>query len=286
MSAPTATLSRPGFTNIDLPVRGPSGDRLVGRALGKRELEFHDTNRLEPRTTSDQHAVTELIQFQTFFKGSTADRDARLLADFIKSPGDGNPITVDIPLPEYDSTITTIADPSPQALTLTYETIDLVFVTLTLVRVDSVSGPDRGTRASTPTASGSGPIEIRGSSNIVDFENDGIGVSRTLGRPNDVLDHIPQQYPDAVAKEKSTTDIWSLSLRMIDNAQSRISDLLDIFRDRIHRDTLTLDFNGRYGLGAMAVQVNGDGAIENEREGDGTGAQVIPKINLRRVNNQ
>lgn len=283
---PDVTLSRQSFSDIALPLRTTSGGQNPTRSFGKPELEFNRTgDGLDPRPSSDQWSGSEVISFSSFFRGQSIFGRAHRLADMIKTPSGGSAFTLDMPLPEYESNLSVVPQPNGRALQLQYRqhgTTGHVDIDLTFNRVSAVTGVDDGTRAETPRASGDGPIELRGESSIVQFD-EGVTVQRTIGRPAGSLDPAQAMFPAFSAKNESAVDQFGLQLRVVDNAPARTTDILSLFRTRRHRDTLTLDFNGLYGLGAFAVQPAGTRAIEQVRDSDGTDVQAFPQINLRRV---
>jgi len=282
----TAALEHPRLPDIQLPVRGKGGDPLVSRDFGKPHLKLFETvEQLDPRAQSDQWNTLENYTIATVLTSSSAYADAITLADHIKSPQAGSATTFAPNLPAYDSNISVVQQAEQeQALTLTYPpgTTDIVEVDLGLTRVGQVLGDDFGTRAETPTASGTGPIEVRGPNTVVELGTQ-IDVERTVGRPNSPLQRTIDADPTYIEKRKAAHDTFSLSFRAVTTPDQLVTDLLTLFRARQGRDTPTLDFNGRYGLGAFDVVLTGSAAYRRTDSAGSGDVHSVPTLDLRVV---
>jgi len=62
-----------------------------------------------------------------------------------------------------------------------------------------------------------------------------------------------------------------------------VTDLLSLLRSRTGRDTPTLDFNGRYGMGAFDVQLIGSAAFRHVNRAGDAGTITVPRLDLRVV---
>jgi len=278
-----ATLSRNG-TSVDLPlVEDSSGAPVAIRGVGKPNLEIRDTGSVNPRF-SDQWSGLDQYTLVGRFYGQDAHSDALTLADLAKTNDPDNPLLLNIDSPEFDSDITVVPGAGQQgAVTLAYEpgVKNVVIADVSLTRVSDIQGSIQQ-QATTPTASGSGPIQISRGSTTVDLELD-VTVDRSIGRPNDTTKRNVDADPYYIAKAKSAYDEFELSVTYTQDTISTINDLVDIFRPQLGRDSLTLDFNGLYGMGAMNVAPVGSEAIRFVRNSGTSGVSIVPKITLRRV---
>jgi hypothetical protein len=282
----TASLEHPRLPDVSLPIRGEGGDPLVSRDFGKPHLELYENvEQLNPKAQSDQWNGLENFTIATTLTGTDAYKTARQLADHIKSPQAGSLSTFKPNLPAYDSSINVVQQAEQEeALTLTYPpgTTDYVEVEVGLTRIGRLQGDDFGTRAQTSTASGTGPIELRGSSTVIELGT-GIEVERSVGRPNSPIDRDIAKYPRYTEKRKAAYDAFSISFTATTNPTSLVSDLLSLFRSRNGRDTPVLDFNGQYSLGAFDVQLVGSGGLRHvDRAAEG-GVIAVPTLDLRVV---
>jgi len=81
---------------------------------------------------------------------------------------------------------------------------------------------------------------------------------------------------------KSAYDAFELSFQSSDPSGT-IKNITDMFRKQLARDSLTLDFNGVYGMGAMNVVPDGSQALRHARQTAIEGHGLIPTVSLRRV---
>jgi len=282
----TASLEHPRLPDVSFPIVGEAGDPLVSRDFGKPHLDLYESGRLDPIPQSDQWNGLENYTVSTVLTSSTAYDDARNLADLIKSPQAGTATTFKPNLPAYDSAIDVVGQgEQEEALTLTYPpgTTDYVEVELGLTRVGRVLGDDFGDRATTPTADGSGPIEIRGQSDVVELGT-GLTVERAVGRPKSPLQRQSGgTHPFYIEKRKSAYDVFGIEFTATATPTSTVTDLLSLFRTRTGRDTPTLDFNGQYGMGAFSVQLVGSAAFRHVDRAGNAGTIVVPRPDLRVV---
>jgi len=281
----TASLEHPRLPDVSFPIQGEAGEPLVSPDFGKPHLDLYESGRLDPIPQSDQWNGLENYTIATTLLGSDAYKTARQLADHIKSPQAGSLSTFNPNLPTFDSAIDVVQQAGQEeALTLTYPpgTTDWVEVDLGLTRIGRLQGDDFGDLAQTPTASGTGPIEIRGPSDLVELDTD-IEVERSVGRPNSPIDRDIAKYPRYTEKRSAAYDAFSIGFVATATPTSLISDLLSLFRSRNGRDTPVLDFNGQYGLGAFDVQLVGSGAVRHaDRAAEGD-IIPVPTLDLRVV---
>lgn len=279
-----ATISRNG-TSVTLPLLADgAGTALVARDIGKPNLSVQSTGSINPRFL-DFWSGNEQFTLTGRFWDSNAYSDAISLADLIKENSNGTPLTLDINISDYDSDMTVApAVGSDAALSLSYSPgrRNDVDVQLSLVRISELRG---GTDqpASTPTASGTGPIQLTDGSTPVDLV-DGVTVTRNVGRPQSVIRRSPVSvYPFYIEKPKTAYDAFELAFDITSNTVSTVNDIADLFSQRLGRSPLTLDFNGLYGMGEFNVVPDGSQALRHNRESGFQGVASIPTVNLRRV---
>lgn len=252
-----ATLTR-GNTSIDLPlIDEGSGVPLVSRDFGKPSAGEASKGEIDPRW-SDQNSGTQTITLNCRFKRENAYSKAIEIADLIKSSTAGEDTFIDIPLPEYDPNL--LVAPSPQgALNITYQPgrKEWVDVQLSLTRVNEIQGAEQSYE--TPTATGNGPITLEGLGESVPLVND-IEVERDISRPNSNLSSTTFDLPNYIDHHKSAEDLFSLSCVFKDNAVSHAEAIDEMTSTRLGYGSLTLDFNGIYGLGSFPVVPRGSQA--------------------------
>lgn len=279
----TATLER-GNTTLSLDLITQGGSPVAGADTGKPNLDFRRTGSLNPRS-SDQFSALRTYTILGRFTGSNAFTDAIDLATLIKSNPNGETITLNIDMPEFDTDIPVVPAASQDAavnLNFPPGKTNTVEVDIGLTRVIGTRGGAQQ-QATIPTTSGTGPIQITDGTNTVDLVQD-ITVSWSLGRPQDTIQKRPtQQYPQHTAKQKTAYEAFELGLQFGDNTVAKVNQLSQMFATQLGYGSLTLDFNGLYGLGAFDVVPDGSGALRTVREAGRKDTIVTPTINLRRV---
>lgn len=277
------TVSR-GGTSVAITLLSDSAqDPLLPVDVGKPHQNMQNSGALDPRV-SDFWSIQKTYSIFGRLTGSNAYSDAITLADLIKSNSNGTELTLDVPLTEFDSTFNVApAAGVEEALSLAYPpgTKDRVDVELSLTRIDStLAGASQS--ASTPTAAGSGPIQITDGTDTVDLTPD-ITVNRLIGRPNSTVRKQPQTtFPVHIDHQKAAFDGFEISYKERANI-SNIATLADIFEQKLGRDSLTLDFNGLFGLGQFNVVPMGTNALRHVRQSAEGAVSPVPTINLRRV---
>jgi len=284
-----ATLTR-GSESVTIPIKDDAGTPLVSRSFGAPNHDIEVVGEPDPRQTFDNASRAETIAIETRLFDTTTILD---LADLIKAHSGGTPITLDIPLDEYDDNILVAPSPgSQEAATFEYEpTANYAATTLTLARVDSIEGTDSAFRSDTPRASGqgtsgAGPVVLAGNGISVEFPRD-ITVERSVGRPNvNMLRSQGRTYPKLIDERKSSFEGISLSLTSISDAVTKVTNLRNMFRQFRGRDTITLNMNGLYGMGRFTVIAETGGeAVRHVRISGRRRAtdQSVPKVDLRVV---
>lgn len=277
----SVTLSR-GSMSIEIPLEEQAGEILLSSSFGKPEVNIRENGgTLNPRV-QDQWSgiqtfelVGKLYDYQT-----THD-----LADIVKTAS-GTPLTLEIPLDEYpDSVRVASAASQDSAVALTYPAgkRNVVDVKLSLVRAGEVNGVTEQ-QATTPTATGTGPVQVTANGTTVDLPTADLSLERTVGRPNDVVRRQPQTAdPRYESKAKVTSDVFTLGFETVEDIPSTLNALTDnIFRTRLGREGVTLDFNGVLGLGAVDVMPVGSSAFRQVHQA-GKGWVINPVLEFRRI---
>lgn len=282
-----ATLER-GNTSVSLPLLSDSsGTPLVVRSIGKPNLNIQETGAINPRF-DDFWSGLEQYTITGRFDGPNAYSDAITLCDLIKSHPDGSPITLNIDMPDYDSNISVVPGAGQDgALSMVYNPgwRNYVEVDLSLTRISSTEG-EAEQPANTPTTNGSGPITLTDGSTTVELTSD-IEVKRSVGRPKDVVRRSPNSRdPIHISKFKTASDTFQLSFEFTKDTVAETNKVVNMFRKQLGRNSLTLDFQGLYGLGAFDVIPDGSEAVRHNRQAGYKSSGLIPSVTLRRVLDQ
>ena len=279
----SVTLSR-GGTSIDIQLVEEGGEQLLSSTFGKPEVNVRESGgSLNPRVQDQWSGVENYQLVGRVFDYQTAHD----LADLIKS-AKSDPLELAIPLAEYPNSVTVAPGAGQEgALSLSFPSgkKNSVDVDLSLTRVGDVFGSFTQ-QATTPTASGSGPVQLSVGGTTVDLPTADLSLERTVGRPNDVVRRQPQQSdPRYEVKPKVTNDVFSLSFQTVANIPSTLNTLTDnIFRSRLGRTGLTLKMNGVLGLGDIQCIPVGSGPFRQVHQ-SGKGWVLNPVLELRRILN-
>jgi hypothetical protein len=280
-----ATIRRANGPSIDLPLVEEGGQPVHSVDYGKPNLNIQKTGAINPRHI-DQWSGLESHNLLGRFLTDTAYQDAIALCDLIKSNSNGDPLYLDLTdLPEFDSEIM-VAPAAGQdaAVEVAYNPgrRNWVDVDLGLTRVNqTLGGSDQP--ASTPTGSGSGPIELAYGGTAVALER-GIEVSRSVGRPQSVVrKDSSSEQPYFIDKHKTAADSFELSLEFGSQTVSKVQSLVEMFSQQLGRSSLELRFNGVYGLGTFNVVPSGSGALRHVRRSGEENTVIVPTVQLRRV---
>jgi hypothetical protein len=210
------------------------------------------------------------------------------LADLVKSAS-LDPLELSLPSDIYPDTLTVAAAAGQDtALTLEYPAgkRDNVNVSLNLTRVGDILGVGEQ-QATTPTASGTGPIELRIGRTTVEVPTAGLGLERTVGRPNDAIRRQPRTAdPRYEVKAKVTSDVFTFNFEAVQNAQSVLNSITDnVFREQLGRRGITVDFNGVLGLGEIEAVPVGSAPFRQVQSA-GQDWVTVPTLELRRIYTQ
>lgn len=270
-----------GTTSIELPLYQEGGTPLVSTDLGKPQQDFQEGGILNPRN-SDQRSQTKTYTLAVRFTGEDAYQTVLDLADLLKSSTGGADTRLSIPMPEFEDNVL-VAPSVENALNIVYEPGNKtnVDVSLSLTRIQNSLGSTLQ-EAQTPRATGSGPVTISDGSKTVELREE-INVERTITRDNSVMRGTTQLYPNYVDHAKAATDALELACELTDNAVQRRNALDDMFGNPLGRSSLTLDFNGLYGMGEFSVSPTGSNAIRFVRPAGSQGVINVPNMNLRVV---
>jgi hypothetical protein len=285
--AATVTLSQ-GSRSVTLDLLEESGSVLLAADLGKPEVQLPKSGGSTFPRALDNFSGLENLTFQARLATASANDTARQLVDLLQSGQSNDPILFNTSLPEFDSDINVVLSAGNEsALTVTYDPgrTDDVIVDCSLTRVQDVRGTD-GRQPTTPTAVGSGPIQLKARGTTVDLGT-GITVERSTGRPNDVVRRSRGDFPLHVSKRKSLSESFSLSFEFVDNPVSKLTDITQqVFRQRLGRQPIRLDFQGVFGLGNFAVFPVGSAPFRRVRAAGYDDWVRIPTLDLVRVSDR
>ena len=279
-----ATLTR-GNDSIEIPLQEEGGEILVSSTFGKPEVDIRRSGgTLNPRSQDQFSGLQNFEIVGKFFDYETSHD----LADLIKSAST-EPLELTIPSDLYDDNITVCPSAgSDSALGLSYPAgrRNIVDVSLTLTRVGQVQGVG-GQQAQTPRDTGSGPVQIRIGSTTVDLPTAGLSLERSVGRPNDVVRRRPSQADPAYqVKPKVTSDVFTFAFETLDNIPKTLNAITEnIFRDQLGRGGVTIDFNGKLGLGAIEAIPVGSSPFRQVHQA-GRGWVTVPTLEFRRILSQ
>jgi len=280
----SVTLSRSG-TSVDIQLNAEGGTPLLSTSFGKPEVEVRKSGgTLLPRI-NDRWSGLESYTFAGKVYDYQTSHD---LADLVQS-GSTTPLELSIPLNEYPDTVT-VAPAAGQdtALSLSYPAgkRDNVDVSLNLTRVGNVVGIG-DQPATTPTATGTGPVEVRIGGTTVELPTADLSLERTVGRPNDAVRRVPSQAdPRYEVKNKVTSDVFTFGFETLDNIPETLNALTDnIFREQLGRSGVTVDFNGKLGLGEIEAIPTGSSPFRQVHQA-GRGWVTNPTLEFRRIYSQ
>jgi len=278
-----ATLSR-GSTSVEIPLVEEGGEILVSSTFGKPETTVRESGgTLNPRVLDNFSGLQGIQLVGRFFEyGKSHD-----LADLIKSAS-LDPLELSLPTDIYDDPLR-VAPAAGQegALTLEYPASkrDNVNVSLNLTRVGIIQGVNEQ-EATTPTATGTGPIELRIGGTTVEVPTAGLGLERTVGRPNDAIRRDLGADPRYEVKAKVTNDVFTFNFEATENPMSVLNAITDnVFREQLERDGVTVDFNGVLGLGAIEAVPIGSAPFRQVQSA-GQDWVSVPTLELRRIFSQ
>ena len=279
-----ATLSR-GGTSIDIQLQEEGGEQLLSTSFGKPNAQVRESGgTLNPRV-QDQFSGLENYEL----RGKLFDyQTAHDLADLIKSAS-GDPLTLALPGDVYPDSVTVAPGAGQEgALGLSFPSgrKDLVDVSLSLTRVGQTFAANEQA-ATTPTASGTGPVQVTVYGTTVDLPTADLSLERDVGRPNDVVRRQPRQSdPRYEVKAKVTNDVFTLAFETVENIPATLNALTDnIFRSRLGRRGVTLDFNGELGLGAIDAIPVGSSPLRQVHQA-GRGWVTVPTLEFRRIRSE
>jgi len=162
----------------------------------------------------------------------------------------------------------------------------MVDVNLSLTRVGEANAAQEQ-QASTPTATGTGPVQVTAGGTTVDLPTADFSLERTVGRPNDVVRRQPSTSdPRYVAKAKVTSDVFTFSFETIRDIPETLNAITDsIFRSRLGRTGVSVNFNGMLGLGEIQAIPVGSSPFRQVHQA-GKGWVTSPVLEFRRILSQ
>ena len=275
--------------SLTFPILTESGTPQFSIDIGKPELNIYEHGELQPRF-NDTRSGLENYSITSQLRGSSAYDNAILLADMIKSrQGDGEELELNVSgtnLDGYPTSPVFVAPAAEQeeAISLTYAPgrTNVVDVEGSFTRVNQVRGT-ANQNASTPTASGSGPITLSNGTDTVELTED-IVVTRSVGRPNSPIRTSPRQHPNYTDQRKSAYDAFDIQFQMFRDGPNKALTLArNLIQPQLGGSSLTLDFNGLFNLGSFNVVPSGSQAFRFQRIAGQKDVENAPTLSLRRV---
>jgi len=280
-----ATVERSG-TSVNIPLLvGSGGTPLISMDYAKPRMKYYSNGALEPRINDNFSGITTYTLTGKLFDYSKVNT----LMELVKTNSNGNPLVLNLPGGEYESDITTVpAAGQEQALTALYQPgyKDYVEIDLTLTKVAYINGgtSDSDQTEITPTATGSGPIQLSNGNDTIDMTTD-LTVERSVGRPKLAVQPLTSGLdPYANEKQKMAYDGFEISFQHTNNPVDTATKIRDILEPQLGTSGLTLNFNGVFGLGEFTVAPpSGGQAFRMTRESGEEGVINQPTLSLRRV---
>ena len=128
-----------------------------------------------------------------------------------------------------------------------------------------------------------GPITVSGSGTSVELFED-IAITRTVGRPNSAIRGTTRDYPNYTDQRKTAYDAFDIGFQLVQNGPAKVVDIArDILGAPLGRDSLTLDFQGLFGMGAFNDIPDGSQAFRYQRIAGQKDVENAPTLSLRRV---
>jgi hypothetical protein len=113
-----------------------------------------------------------------------------------------------------------------------------------------------------------------------------LSLSRSVGRPNDAVRRQSEQGkadPIYNVKNKVAADTFTLSFETVTDIPQVLGDLTDaIFRQRLGRRGLRVDFQGLAGLGEIRAIPIGSSPFRQVRQA-GRKTVTVPTLEFRRI---
>ncbi len=275
------TLTR-GNISISFPLVEEGGQILAARTFGKPEVNVRKSGgTLNPRVNDRWSGIESLNLVGKIFEPATAHN----LADVIKSAST-EPLEVAVPAPEYPDTMR-VAPAAGQAGALTLEfpagRKNLIDVDLKLTRVGTVRGVG-GQQASTPLSSGDGPVVVKAGRERIEIPTADLSLSRSVGRPNDAVRRTPAGAdPRYQVKRKVAADTFTLSFETVDAIPQTLNKIVSsVFRSKLNRRGVVVDFNGLLDLGAIRAIPIGSSPFREVRQA-GRKTVINPTLEFRRI---
>ena len=281
-------------TSLTFPIMQESDKPVFSVDYGKPNLNVYEHGELHPRI---QESRSRLEQYRIVSQliGDSAYNDAIVLADMIlsRTGGDGNELVLSVSgnnLPEVYPTDEQIVSPAAEqasALKLTYSPgrKNVVDVELTLTAIENVRG-DANQEAVTPFATGDGPVTLSRDNASIDLTGD-LAITRAVGRPNSNIRTTTRPLPSYTDRRKSVSDTFDLDMELFVDGPERATTLArDIVRPILGKDSLTLDFNGLFNMGAFNVVPDGSQALRLSRVAGRADIDDVSTLKLKRVQNE
>ena len=287
-----ATITHRGLDeSLTFPILEEAGTPLFSVDVGYPELNIYESGELDPRF-NDTRSQLETYTLVSQLRGPDAYSDAIQLAEFIKTrTGGQEELTIELSgedIPDaYPTTETLVAPAAEQAraLELTYAPgrTNVVDVELQLTRINAARGETNQIEDTPTDPFGDGPIELSNGGSSVEL-SDGFSITRTVGRPNTTIRATTADYPNYTDQRKTAFDGFDIEFQFVEDGPNKADTIKnEIFTPRLGRDSLTLDFNGLFDLGAFNVVPDGSQSLRVQRIAAQKSIEQLPTVSLRRV---
>lgn len=230
-----------------------AGSLMVARDAGKPQGKLYRTSAQAP-TFSDHRAPLEGYTIVGQLVGEGAYEDARVLAEDIVRPAAGG-ASATLDLSDVSGLgAKQVGFVGDRALSLGYPSNQGEWVSLQLTAVvvdNTIGGTTQGPGGVGDT--GTGPVVIsRDGASLSLAKN--IDMERQVGRPETTTRHDGDNDPYMVDRPRAFSDVFELSATWNVDAAAKQNQLVEqIVKPPLGFGSMTLNFNGLYGLGTYTV---------------------------------
>jgi hypothetical protein len=278
------TLSQ-GSESVTIPLLDTSGSPLFSVDYGKPSANIQDRGgSLNPRV-NDYWSGNINYFLVGKFQGSNAHSKANTLVKIIKSDPGNEDMELTHPFTELPNPITVAPSAGDEsALTVSYPPGYKNYAEISLGLTEYfVSNGSADRDMNIPTATGTGPIELKAGGSTIEMSKD-IQIQRSIGRPNDVFRKRPNaETPTYYPKHKVTFDEFGIQFFFTENTLTKLQTIgEEVFRQQLARGGIKLDFNGLFNLGEFDVFPTGSAPFRQQRlAGYDETVQNVPTLDLR-----
>jgi hypothetical protein len=249
----SVTVSR-GSRSVTFDVYESPGGLHIARDVGKPDSRVYRVGRDDPRYV-DNRAPLEAYTVVGQLVGDGAYEDARTLAeDIVKAHSGGTNATLDLSAVS-GLTSKAVGFTGDRALRLGYPPGQGEWVSLQLTAMvvgNTIGGTTQGD-AGSGQSSVTGEVTLSSDSHSVELVNN-IDMERRCGRPDNKSRFTAEDEAYIVDRQRASHDEFELSgLWRTDAATTQDTLVENILKPKLGSGSLTLDFNGHYGLGSYQV---------------------------------